>query len=97
MAVPRTYISKVENEKSTPTLSSLERIARALQLTTSELVGDFPGRSAADMELLSDPFCASLLPYLSRLTAAQLGRVLLQVEAMTNARRSRVAFLNAIA
>ena len=30
MAVPRTYVSKIENEKATPTLSSLERLARAL-------------------------------------------------------------------
>ena len=29
MAVPRTYVSKIENEKATPTLSSLERLARA--------------------------------------------------------------------
>src|SRR3979490_600990 len=31
MSVPRTYVSKIENEKATPTLSSLERLARALQ------------------------------------------------------------------
>src|SRR5579859_283026 len=30
MKVPRTYVSKIENEKATPTLSSLERLARAL-------------------------------------------------------------------
>src|SRR5215813_9705898 len=33
MAVPRTYVSKIENEKATPTLSSLERLARALEVT----------------------------------------------------------------
>src|SRR5580698_5811682 len=27
MSVPRTYVSKIENEKATPTLSSLERLA----------------------------------------------------------------------
>jgi len=31
MSVPRTYVSKIENEKATPTLSSLERLARALR------------------------------------------------------------------
>ena len=33
MNVPRTYVSKIENEKATPTLSSLERLARALEVT----------------------------------------------------------------
>ena len=32
MSVPRTYVSKIENDKATPTLSSLERLARALDL-----------------------------------------------------------------
>jgi transcriptional regulator with XRE-family HTH domain len=33
MSVPRTYVSKIENEKATPTLSSLERLARALEVS----------------------------------------------------------------
>src|SRR6266404_5476133 len=32
MNVPRTYVSKIENDKATPTLSSLERLARALEV-----------------------------------------------------------------
>src|SRR5512142_2976646 len=31
MGVPRTYVSKIENEKATPTLSSLARLADALE------------------------------------------------------------------
>ncbi len=38
MAVPRTYVSKIENEKATPTLSSLERLARALEVSVPELL-----------------------------------------------------------
>src|SRR5690348_467570 len=38
MAVPRTYVSKIENQKATPTLSSLERLARALEVTVPELL-----------------------------------------------------------
>ena len=38
MSVPRTYVSKIENEKATPTLSSLERLARALEVTVPELL-----------------------------------------------------------
>ncbi len=36
MSVPRTYVSKIENEKATPTLSSLERLARALEVSVPE-------------------------------------------------------------
>src|SRR2546430_3094988 len=38
MQVPRTYVSKIENEKATPTLSSLERLARALAVSVFGLV-----------------------------------------------------------
>jgi len=34
MSVPRTYISKIENGKAMPTLSSLDRLARALEVPT---------------------------------------------------------------
>ena len=40
MNVPRTYISKIENGKAMPTLSSLERLARALQVDISALLRD---------------------------------------------------------
>ena len=33
MGVPRTYVSKIENEKATPTLSSLARLAGALEVS----------------------------------------------------------------
>src|ERR1700685_1848552 len=33
MSVPRTYVSKIENEKATPTLSSLERRVGALEVS----------------------------------------------------------------
>src|SRR3974377_1653968 len=38
MSVPRTYVSKIENEKATPTLSSLDRLARALEVTVPGLL-----------------------------------------------------------
>ena len=38
MKVPRTYVSKIENEKATPTLSSLERLATALEVSVPELL-----------------------------------------------------------
>src|SRR5262249_8938709 len=38
MQVPRTYVSKIENEKAMPTLSSLERLARALEVQIPDLL-----------------------------------------------------------
>src|ERR1700674_24973 len=38
MQVPRTYVSKIENEKAMPTLSSLQRLATALEVSMPDLV-----------------------------------------------------------
>ena len=38
MGVPRTYVSKIENEKATPTLSSLARLAAALEVSVPDLL-----------------------------------------------------------
>ena len=71
MQVPRTYISKIENGKAIPTLSSLERLATALGVHVRQLVRD--ARSLREDEVASimgDPLLAeiaSLLPYLDPL------------------------------
>jgi transcriptional regulator with XRE-family HTH domain len=80
MSVPRTYVSKIENEKATPTLSSLERLARALEVTVPELLnGGEKCRQEEMRELLNDPFIAELLPFLSQLSGMHLNSVLAQV------------------
>src|SRR5205814_5842470 len=59
MSVPRTYVSKIENEKATPTLSSLERLARALEVTVPELLtGGEKSRQHEISELVKDQFVA---------------------------------------
>jgi transcriptional regulator with XRE-family HTH domain len=71
MQVPRTYISKIENGKAIPTLSSLERLAAALGVDVRQLVRN--ARSRRDDEvatILSDPLLAeiaALLPSLDPL------------------------------
>ena len=49
MSVPRTYVSKIENEKATPTLSSLERLAQGARSQRSRSAlrrrTEPPGRS----------------------------------------------------
>jgi transcriptional regulator with XRE-family HTH domain len=76
MQVPRTYISKVENGKAIPTLSSLQRLAVALGVDVRRLIRDT--RSCHDEEvesLLADPLLAGiaeLLPCLDSLHRALL-------------------------
>src|ERR1700746_2734137 len=66
MAVPRTYVSKIENEKATPTLSSLERLARALEVTVPDLLsGGERNRQEEIRELVKDQFIAELLPFVA--------------------------------
>ena len=80
MAVPRTYVSKIENEKATPTLSSLERLARALEVTVPELLsGGERSRQEEVSELMKDQFIAELLPFITQLNGMQMSSVLTQV------------------
>ena len=84
MSVPRTYVSKIESEKATPTLSSLERLARALEVTVPELLnGGERTRQEEMRELLSDNFIAEIMPFVSQLSAMQLNSVLAQVRDLT--------------
>ena len=72
MQVPRTYISKIENGKAMPTLSSLERLATALQAPIGELLYD--SRSQRDQNVaavVADPFLSEILPFAGRLNAFQ--------------------------
>jgi transcriptional regulator with XRE-family HTH domain len=90
MNVPRTYVSKIENEKATPTLSSLERLARALEVQISDLLkGGVRTREDEIRELMSDDFISEIMPYVGRLNGMQWSSILGQVRDMTvNPRRS---------
>ena len=84
MSVPRTYVSKIENEKATPTLSSLERLARALEVTVPDLLsGGERNRQEEIRELMQDQFIADLLPFVAQLNGMQLSSVLAQVRDLT--------------
>src|SRR5882762_10816127 len=89
MSVPRTYVSKIENEKATPTLSSLERLARALEVTVPDLLsGGERNRQEEIKDLMQDQFIAELLPFVSQLNGMQLSSVLAQVRDLTLRPRS---------
>ena len=72
MQVPRTYISKIENAKAMPTLSSLERLARALEAPIAELLHDARSRREQALDgILADPFLIEVLPFAAQLNAFQ--------------------------
>jgi transcriptional regulator with XRE-family HTH domain len=91
MGVPRTYISKIENGKAMPTLSSLDRLARALQVDISALLRDAPTRHQDETAMLTaDPFLAELARYSAHLTSTQKSIFLNHVREMAqNAAQSR--------
>src|SRR6202035_3239370 len=84
MSVPRTYVSKIENEKATPTLSSLERLARALEVTVPDLLsGGERNRQDEIRDLMKDSFVAEILPFVSQLNGMQMSSILTQVRDLT--------------
>jgi len=80
MHVPRTYVSKIENEKAVPTLSSLYRLATALEVSVADLLKGC-GRTLDDeiAELMNDDLITQVMPYVSQLDMAQRSTLLIQV------------------
>ncbi len=92
MNVPRTYISKIENGKAMPTLSSLDRLAKALQVDISALLRDAPKRHQDETALLtSDPFLAEVAKFAPHLTSTQKSIFLNHVREMAQSRTKRTA------
>ncbi len=92
MSVPRTYISKIENGKAMPTLSSLDRLARALQVDISALLRDAPTRHRDETALLlNDPFLAEVAKYAQHLTSTQKAIFLNHVRELSQSRNRRMA------
>ncbi len=88
MGVPRTYISKIENGKAMPTLSSLERLARALQVDMSALLRDAKTRHKNEAAvLMTDPFLAEIAAFCSQLDALQKSIFLNHVRELAAGRR----------
>ena len=82
MQVPRTYVSKIENDKATPTLSSLARLARALEVSVPELLEsscNHVSRQKEIDELMADPFIAEMVPFVAKLDALQRSSFLAQI------------------
>jgi transcriptional regulator with XRE-family HTH domain len=92
MNVPRTYISKIENGKAMPTLSSLDRLARALQVDISALLRDAPTRHKDETAvLMTDPFLAEIAKFTSHLTSTQKSIFLNHVRELAQGRARKLA------
>jgi transcriptional regulator with XRE-family HTH domain len=80
MQVPRTYVSKIENEKAMPTLSSLQRLATALEVSMGDLLKG-SSRTLEDeiADLMHDEFIAEVVGYLDKLDPLQRSTLLAQV------------------
>ena len=88
MKVPRTYISKIENAKATPTLSSMERLAAALQVDITALLCDANSRRQDELVLLlQDPFVAEIAAMVSHLDGLQRSIFMNHVREMAAGRR----------
>jgi transcriptional regulator with XRE-family HTH domain len=93
MAVPRTYVSKIENDKATPTLSSVERLAKALEVSVPQLLeasNGNPMRAAEVEALLKDEFIAEILPFLHKLDGMQRSTFLGQIRDLATRPRRTV-------
>jgi transcriptional regulator with XRE-family HTH domain len=77
MGVPRTYVSKIEGRKVTPTLSSLDRLARVLGTSVVALVSTptDPGDEFS-FEFRRDPFLLQMSHFAGKLTPPQRTRIL---------------------
>jgi transcriptional regulator with XRE-family HTH domain len=88
MNVPRTYISKIENGKAMPTLSSLDRLAKALEVDISALLRDAHTRHSNETAMLiADPFLAEIAAYTSQLDSLQRSIFLNHVRELAAGRR----------
>ncbi len=84
MQVPRTYVSKIENDKACPTIGSLHRLAQAMETSVAHLLrcctGDGGAAWSADnqpgQELPEDSFVRAMEDYLPSLDATQRELVL---------------------
>ena len=80
MQVPRTYVSKIENEKAVPTLSSLERLATALEVSMADLLkGSVHTLEDEIADLMSDDFISQIMPFIEQLDALKRSSLMVQV------------------
>jgi transcriptional regulator with XRE-family HTH domain len=80
MNVPRTYISKIENDRATPSLVTLERFSGALEVSMADLLTRSEDRHQEHVRsLLSDRFIAQLRPFVVKLDGTQRTSLMIEL------------------
>jgi len=54
VGIDQSYLSQIENEKRSPSLEVIQKIAKALGTTVSELLGETPQQLSDDIQRLVD-------------------------------------------
>ncbi|HWF67285.1 MAG TPA: helix-turn-helix transcriptional regulator [Acidobacteriaceae bacterium] len=86
--VPRTYISKIENGRALPTLSSLQRLAAALAVPMCEMVHDVRFEREREIAtMMEDPFLAEIAGWASSLDPLHRAMVLSHLREMSGGGR----------
>lgn len=86
--VPRTYISKIENGRAMPTLSSLQRLANALSVPLADMVHDARYEREREIAImLNDPFLAELSVWVAGLDGLHRAMVLSHLREMAGGGR----------
>jgi transcriptional regulator with XRE-family HTH domain len=86
---PRTWASKLETGRTTPTLHSLEKLALALEVSIAELLGGLQAKHTNLVrELVADPFVAQIIPSLPMLSNLQKDGLLVRLHHMTTRQRT---------
>lgn len=86
--VPRTYISKIENGRALPTLSSLQRLAQALAVPMCEMVHDVRYEREREIAtMMEDPFLAEIAGWASSLDPLHRAMVLSHLREMSGGGR----------
>jgi len=88
MKVPRTWVSKLETKSLLPTLSSLERLATALEVGVRELLTAEEDHHLEEVrDLMQDKFVAEITPFAIGLGVDQRRTVLVRVRELMEERR----------
>ncbi len=87
MGTARTWVSKIESGHADLTyLESLERLAKALDVTVSDLLGSKADEKlrADEQAVLNDPFLSKLVPYVGNLSKMDKILVLAKLKDLVN-------------
>jgi XRE family transcriptional regulator of biofilm formation len=79
--IPRSYVSRMENNHLTPGPRIAARLAATLGVTIVDLIAR-PPEAASESPLAQDPVCAQLLSEFSRLAPLEMATVVAEAQSM---------------